>query len=72
MPETMWAVAGGIIIGGLVLALLRAGFAFLLEGGWLSGLGILMLIVGAYCAVYVVSFRVFGIHFEGNTMVRDG
>ena len=70
MPETMWAVAGGIIIGGFVLWLLRTGLEFLFQGSNISSLGGVMLIVGLILAWYVIGGQVFGIYFEGNTMMH--
>jgi hypothetical protein len=70
MQETMWAVAAGVIIAAVVLWLLRTGLAFLVAGEFYAALGIVMLIVGGYAAVFIISGKVFGIHFEGNTLVR--
>ena len=71
MQETMWAVAGGIIIGGSVLWLLRASLALLFQGGRASSLGgVLILIAGLILAWYVIGGQVFGIYFDKNTMMH--
>jgi hypothetical protein len=69
MPETLWAVAGGIVVGGLALWLLRNGIELMFRGGWDRGLGAILLGAGMYLALSVVSGQLFDTDINRNTPI---
>jgi hypothetical protein len=66
MSETLWAVAGAIVVGGLALWLLRNGLERIFRGGWDSGLGAILLGTGVYLALSLVSGQLFDTGASGN------